>query len=89
MKLVSKQETLMFQCHRCLQDINKTTHYFDKTWVSVGHIKQTVWQDSTIRYTKDAFLKGLPMGRNTTSGKGMMLFVVHIDNGMRFVNNGP
>lgn len=29
------------------------------------------------------------MGRNTTSAKGMLLFVVHIDNGMRFVNNGP
>ena len=79
----------MFQCHRCFQDIKKTTHYFDVAWVSVGHIKQTVWQDSTIRYSKDVFLKGLPMGQNTTSGKCMLLFAVHIDNGMRFVNNGP
>jgi hypothetical protein len=88
-KLASKQETLMFQCHRCLHNIKKTTHYFDETWVSVGCMKQIVWQYSTIRYTKDAFLKGLPMGRNTTSGKGMLLFVVHTDCGMRFVNNGP
>jgi len=79
----------MFQCHRCPQDINKTTHYLDETRVSVGHIKQTASQDSTVRYTKDAFLNGLPMGQNTTSGKGMLLFIVHTDNGMRFVNNGP
>ena len=29
------------------------------------------------------------MGQNTTSGKGMLLFIAHTDNGMRFVNNGP
>jgi hypothetical protein len=33
----------------------KTIYYLHETWINWGHTKEKIWQDLTIRFTKDAF----------------------------------
>nr|XP_037286294.1 uncharacterized protein LOC119179331 [Rhipicephalus microplus] len=51
--------------------------YLDETWVNVGHTKEYVWQDTTVKSSQDAFLKGLTTGLAAPSGKGARLILVH------------
>lgn len=49
----------------------------DETWVNAGHTKEYVWQDTTVKSSQDAFLKGLTTGLAAPSGKGARLILVH------------
>ncbi|KAH8036010.1 hypothetical protein HPB51_016314 [Rhipicephalus microplus] len=51
--------------------------YLDETWVNAGHTKEYVWQDTTVKSSQDAFLKGLTRGLAEPSGKGARLILVH------------
>ncbi|KAH8038877.1 hypothetical protein HPB51_003899 [Rhipicephalus microplus] len=51
--------------------------YLDETWVNAGHTKEYVWQDTTVKSSQDAFLKGLTTGLAAPSGKGARLILAH------------
>lgn len=59
-----------FALYRCII-------YLDETWVNAGHTKEYVWQDTTVKSSQDAFLKGLTTGLAAPSGKGARLILVH------------
>ena len=63
-------------------------YYLDETWVNAGHTKSKVWQDTTIKSAKDAFLQGLSTGLKNPTGKGKRLIVLHIGSDTGFVPNG-
>ncbi len=69
--------------HRYLRAIRKHRRdqrniiYTDETWVNSGHVRQKVWQDSTVQSTRQAFLEGLSTGVKNPNGKGKRLIVVH------------
>ncbi|XP_075742299.1 uncharacterized protein LOC142796043 [Rhipicephalus microplus] len=51
--------------------------YLDETCVNAGHMKEYVWQDTTVKSSQDAFLKGLTTGLAAPLGKGARLILVH------------
>ncbi|XP_035233696.1 uncharacterized protein LOC118205516 [Stegodyphus dumicola] len=81
------------QCwrHRYLRDIKKfrsqgrTIYYTDETWVNFGHSKTKIWEDTSIKSAKRAFLSGLSTGLIASSGKGSRCIVVHAGNENGFI----
>lgn len=65
----------------------KPVYYLDETWLNAGHTKSRVWQDTTVKCKRDAFLNGLTTGLKQPTGKGGRLIVVHAGNEDGFVNN--
>ncbi|KAM7311876.1 uncharacterized protein ISCGN_008783 [Ixodes scapularis] len=59
--------------------------YLDETWVTAGHTASTVWVDSTVTSSHDAFMRGLTTGLKQPSGKGQRLIVTHIGSEDGFV----
>lgn len=60
-------------------------YYTDETWVNFGHTKEYVWQDTSIKSHRQAFLSGLSPGLKSPSGKGGRLIVIHAGNENGFV----
>ena len=69
---------------------NKYLHYqivyLDETWVNAGHTKNHVWQDTTIKSSKQAFLNGLTTGLQAPTSKGEHLILLHVGNEAGFVH---
>ena len=53
--------------------------------MNAGHTKSVVWQDTTIKCRRQAFLDGLTTGLQQPSGKGERLIVLHAGNEEGFV----
>lgn len=62
-------------------------YYTDETWVNFGHTKANVWQDTTVKSTKQAFLSGLSTGLKSPSGKGSRFILVHAGGELGFVQD--
>lgn len=62
-------------------------YYTDETWVNFGHTKSTVWQDSSIKTPKQAFLEGLTTGLKAPTGKGSRLIITHAGSEKGFVDS--
>jgi len=61
--------------------------YTDETWVNAGHTKPKVWQDTTIKSTKQAFISGLSTGLKNPSGRGERLIITHAGTRDGFIEN--
>ncbi|XP_063366262.1 uncharacterized protein LOC134654718 [Cydia amplana] len=66
----------------------KKIYYLDETWVNEGHTKEKVWQDTTIKSTKEAHRQGLSTGLKNPSGKGKRLILGHIGSSTGFLKEG-
>jgi hypothetical protein len=47
---------------RSYRDAGRKIYYEDETWVNAGHTVSKVWQDKTVKSSKQAFLEGLSTG---------------------------
>ncbi|KAJ8912219.1 hypothetical protein NQ315_009043 [Exocentrus adspersus] len=72
---------------RTYRDEGRHIYYLDETWLNEGHIKQTIWQDTTIRSKRQAFIEGLSTGLKNPSGKGSRLIILHIGSDSGFVDD--
>ncbi|KAJ8911495.1 hypothetical protein NQ315_010867 [Exocentrus adspersus] len=83
--------------NRCIYDVEDThtdrlkschpVYYLDETWLNEGHTKQTIWQDTTIRSKRQAFIEGLSTGLKNPSGKDCRLIILHIGSDSGFVDD--
>ena len=62
-------------------------YYTDETWINFGHTKSKVWQDTSVKTSKQAFLSGLSTGLKAPSGKGSRLIIIHAGSDDGFVPN--
>ncbi|XP_050443987.1 uncharacterized protein LOC126847646 [Adelges cooleyi] len=67
---------------------NRPIYYLDETWVNAGETHNKKWVDSTVKSSRDAFLRGLTTGQKEPSGKGKRLIVLHIGSTDGFVPGG-
>jgi len=67
---------------------NRPIYYLDETWVNAGETHSRTWLDTTVKSSRDAFLKGLTTGQKEPSGKGKRLIVLHIGSSDGFVPGG-
>ncbi|KAJ8913791.1 hypothetical protein NQ315_002697 [Exocentrus adspersus] len=72
---------------RTYRDEGRPIYYLDETWLNEGHTKQTIWQDTTIRSKRQAFIEGLSTGLKNPSGKGRRLIISHIGSDSGFVDD--
>lgn len=70
------------------RQLGRQIYYLDETWVNAGETTSKSWADTTVKSTKDAFLRGLTTGKKEPSGKGKRLIVVHIGSSDGFVPGG-
>ncbi|KAL4126724.1 hypothetical protein QTP88_010933 [Uroleucon formosanum] len=70
------------------RQLGSQIYYLDETWVNAGETTSKSWVDTTIKSTRDAFLRGLITGQKGPSGKGKRLIVVHIGSSDGFVPGG-
>ncbi|KAM7298945.1 uncharacterized protein ISCGN_019512 [Ixodes scapularis] len=82
--IVAWQQTYLRDITRHRQE-GRQIFYFDETWVTAGHTASTVWVDSTVTSSHDAFMRGLTTGLKQPSGKGQRLIVTHIGSEDGFV----
>ena len=71
---------------RNFREDGRTIYFLDETWVNAGHTMTNVWQDSTIKSRRQAFVNGVTTGLKAPSGKGGRVIVVHCGNENGFVN---
>ncbi|CAH4003122.1 unnamed protein product [Pieris brassicae] len=62
-------------------------YYLDETWVNAGHTVGKVWDDTTVKSQKRAFLEGLSTGAKNLTSKGNRLIVQHIGSDRGFVSD--
>ncbi|CAI6358386.1 unnamed protein product [Macrosiphum euphorbiae] len=67
---------------------NIPIYYLDETWVNAGETHSRTWLDTTVKSSRDAFLKGLTTGQKEPSGKGKRLIVLHTGSSDGFVPGG-
>lgn len=67
---------------------NKNIYYLDETWVNEGHTVGRVWNDKTIKTSRQAFLEGYSTGFKEPTGKGRRLIVTHIGSMNGFLKEG-
>ncbi|KAM7308216.1 uncharacterized protein ISCGN_011850 [Ixodes scapularis] len=82
--IVAWQQTYLRDITRHRQE-GRQIFYLDETWVTAGHTASTVWVDSTVTSSHDAFMRGLTTGLKQPSGKGQRLIVTHIGSEDGFV----
>lgn len=70
------------------RQLGRQIYYLDETWVNAGETTSKSWVDTTVKSTRDAFLRGLTTGQKEPSGKGKRLIVVHIGSSDGFVPGG-
>lgn len=73
---------------RTLRAAGKTIFYLDETWLNEAHIVSKVWQDKTIKNSRQAWLQGLSTGLTVPIGKGRRLIITHIGSDQGFVDGG-
>jgi hypothetical protein len=56
----------------------RNIYYTDETWLNANHTREKVWEDTTIKTSREAFNKGLSTGLKNPSGKGKRLIISHI-----------
>lgn len=89
--LIDREDILAWR-HNYLRDIqryraeNRQIFYLDETWVTAGHTTSTVWTDTTVKSSADAFRRGLTTGLKQPSGKGQRVIVTHIGSKDGFVD---
>ncbi|XP_077528282.1 uncharacterized protein LOC144139932 [Haemaphysalis longicornis] len=90
--LLLDREDILAWRHEYLRDIrryraeNRQIFYLDETWVTAGHTTSTVWTDTTVKSSADAFRRGLTTGLKQPSGKGQRVIVTHIGSKDGFVD---
>lgn len=90
--LLLDREDILAWRHQFLRDIqrfreeNRQIFYLDETWVTAGHTTSTVWTDTTVKSSADAFRRGLTTGLKQPSGKGQRVIVTHIGSKDGFVD---
>ncbi|KAM7281660.1 uncharacterized protein ISCGN_006325 [Ixodes scapularis] len=82
--IVAWQQTYLRDITRHRQE-GRQIFYLDETWVTAGHTALTVWVDSTVTSSHDAFMRGLTTGLKQPSGKGQRFIVTHIGSEDGFV----
>lgn len=67
---------------------NRPIYYLDETWFNADETHSRTWVDTTVKSSRDAFLRGLTTGQKEPSGKGKHLIVLHIGSTDGFVPGG-
>ncbi|XP_077560887.1 uncharacterized protein LOC144175731 [Haemaphysalis longicornis] len=87
--LLLDREDILAWRHEYLRDSrgyraeNRQIFYLKKTWVTAGHTTSTVWTDSTVKSSADAFRRGLTTGLKQP---GQRVIVTHIGSKDGFVD---
>lgn len=88
--LIEKEEIVAWR-RQYLREIRKLRNqganiiYMDESWVNTGTTNGQVWQDTTIKNPRQAFVNGLTTGLKTPTGKGPRFVLVHAGNKDGFV----
>ncbi|XP_047022563.1 uncharacterized protein LOC124634839 [Helicoverpa zea] len=91
--LIDRQEIVLWRVKylheiKRLRNEGKKIYYLDETWLNEGHTKSKVWQDSTVKSSKEAHRAGLSTGLKNPTGKGKRLIIGHIGSTDGFLMNG-
>ena len=70
------------------RELGRKIYYLDETWVNAGETTSKSWVDTTVKSTRDAFLRGLTTGQKEPSRKGKRLIIVHIGSSDGLVPGG-
>ncbi|KAF0691103.1 DDE 3 domain-containing protein [Aphis craccivora] len=74
--LISWRRGYLFKIRHCCAQ-NRPVYYLDDTWVNLTQVRHNrTWVDSTVKSTRDAFLKGLTPGQKEPSGKENAIIVM-------------
>ncbi|KAJ8728989.1 hypothetical protein PYW07_006685 [Mythimna separata] len=81
--LIDRQEIVLWRLKylheiKTLRNEGRKIYYLDETWLNEGHTKSFVWQDTTIKSSKEAHREGLSTGLKNPTGKGRRLIIDHI-----------
>ncbi|XP_051167291.1 uncharacterized protein LOC127285359 [Leptopilina boulardi] len=89
--MITDREDLILWRRKYIQSLSKyrnegrTVYYLDETWINAGGVSSKVWEDTTVKSAKDAFLRGLSTGSSNPTGKGKRLIILHIGSKNGFV----
>ncbi|XP_022831023.1 uncharacterized protein LOC111359655 [Spodoptera litura] len=70
---------------KTFREQGRPIYYLDETWVNAGHTVDKVWEDTTVKTRKQAFLEGLSTGAKNPTSKGNRLIILHIGGEEGFV----
>ncbi|XP_047541814.1 uncharacterized protein LOC125074529 [Vanessa atalanta] len=70
---------------KTFREQGRPIYYLDETWVNAGHTVGKVWEDTTVKSRKQAFLEGLSTGAKNPTSKGNRLIILHIGGEEGFV----
>lgn len=63
-------------------------YFTDETWLNVNHSVKKIWEDTTVKTSREAFVQGLSTGLKDPSGKGKRLIITHIGSDSGFLDGG-
>lgn len=67
---------------------NRPIYFLDETWINAGETHSRTCVATTVKSSRDAFLRGPTTGQKEPSGKGKRLIVLHIGSTDGFVPGG-
>ncbi|CAF4888993.1 unnamed protein product [Pieris macdunnoughi] len=70
-----------------LKKQKRPIYYLDETWVNAGHTVGKVWDETTVKSRKHAFIEGLSTGAKNPTSKGNRIIVLHIGSDRGFVSD--